>query len=210
MSLRKHPNVGRFAVIDDEDDELDKLPLFQPSAKTGITQRSARPLFLTSMAIRRMTCALASLHVLQRTSPHFSHRNSMKSERRAPLMREPGRCERMGRGGTWQQRPRQIQKNRGCHSCATLEFRTCARNRLDVSAYQCVVVAARNRQNVRVHRSLLRPVDTRHMPKRNAPGEEKFGKKSWPAPGVANGERLTRCHHVPRELVVRVYPSPSP
>lgn len=35
--LRKHPNVGRFAVIDDEDDELDKLPLFQPSAKTGIT-----------------------------------------------------------------------------------------------------------------------------------------------------------------------------
>ncbi|GAC1344473.1 MAG: hypothetical protein NVSMB20_20170 [Bradyrhizobium sp.] len=30
-------NITRFVVIDDEDDELDDLPLFQPSAKTGIT-----------------------------------------------------------------------------------------------------------------------------------------------------------------------------
>jgi hypothetical protein len=29
--------VRRYAIIDDEDDELDDLPLFQPSCKTGIT-----------------------------------------------------------------------------------------------------------------------------------------------------------------------------
>lgn len=35
--LRAHPSVKRFAIIDDEDDELDALPLVQPSAKTGLT-----------------------------------------------------------------------------------------------------------------------------------------------------------------------------
>lgn len=35
--LSDHPKVSRYAVIDDEDDELDGLPLFQPSAKTGLT-----------------------------------------------------------------------------------------------------------------------------------------------------------------------------
>ena len=35
--LSEHPRVTRYAVIDDEDDELDELPLFQPSSKTGIT-----------------------------------------------------------------------------------------------------------------------------------------------------------------------------
>jgi hypothetical protein len=35
--LARHPKVTRFAIIDDEDDELDELPLFQPSAKTGLT-----------------------------------------------------------------------------------------------------------------------------------------------------------------------------
>jgi HAD domain in Swiss Army Knife RNA repair proteins len=35
--LKDHPDVNRYAVIDDEDDELDDLPLFQPSAKTGLT-----------------------------------------------------------------------------------------------------------------------------------------------------------------------------
>jgi hypothetical protein len=35
--LRKHPRVSRYAVIDDEDDELDELPLFQPSDKSGLT-----------------------------------------------------------------------------------------------------------------------------------------------------------------------------
>jgi hypothetical protein len=37
--LTKHPDVQRFAIIDDEDDELDDLPVFQPSRKTGITQQ---------------------------------------------------------------------------------------------------------------------------------------------------------------------------
>jgi hypothetical protein len=36
--LADHPKVTRFVVIDDEDDELDDLPLFQPSSRTGITQ----------------------------------------------------------------------------------------------------------------------------------------------------------------------------
>jgi hypothetical protein len=35
--LKQHPTVARFVVVDDEDDELDDLPLFQPSAKTGLT-----------------------------------------------------------------------------------------------------------------------------------------------------------------------------
>src|SRR3954465_11133342 len=37
MWLSKHPEVTRYSIIDDEDDELDHLPLFQPSCKTGIT-----------------------------------------------------------------------------------------------------------------------------------------------------------------------------
>ena len=40
--LKEHPRVERFAVIDDEDDELDELPLFQPSARTGLTQEMAQ------------------------------------------------------------------------------------------------------------------------------------------------------------------------
>lgn len=39
--LEDHPEVNRYAVIDDEDDELDTLPLFQPSAATGLTDRIA-------------------------------------------------------------------------------------------------------------------------------------------------------------------------
>jgi hypothetical protein len=35
--LGAHPEVERFVVIDDEDDELDPLPLFQPSRRTGLT-----------------------------------------------------------------------------------------------------------------------------------------------------------------------------
>ena len=37
-----HPNVTRFVVIDDEDDELDDMPLFQPSSKTGLSAEIAR------------------------------------------------------------------------------------------------------------------------------------------------------------------------
>ena len=32
----------RLIVIDDEDDELDQLPLFQPSAETGLTSEIVR------------------------------------------------------------------------------------------------------------------------------------------------------------------------
>jgi hypothetical protein len=38
--LKERPNVKRYVVIDDEDDELDDLPLFQPSAKTGISGKT--------------------------------------------------------------------------------------------------------------------------------------------------------------------------
>ena len=40
--LKTHPEVKRFVVIDDEDDELDQLPLFQPSATTGLTDKIAK------------------------------------------------------------------------------------------------------------------------------------------------------------------------
>ena len=40
--LRQHPEVTRYAVLDDEDDCLDELPLFQPSSKTGLTEEIAR------------------------------------------------------------------------------------------------------------------------------------------------------------------------
>jgi hypothetical protein len=40
--LKGHPDVQRFVVIDDEDDELDQLPLFQPSARSGLTDDIAR------------------------------------------------------------------------------------------------------------------------------------------------------------------------
>jgi hypothetical protein len=39
--LKKHPEVTRFAVIDDDDDELDDLPLFQPSPDAGLTRKIA-------------------------------------------------------------------------------------------------------------------------------------------------------------------------
>jgi hypothetical protein len=42
MWLKRHPRVKRFVVIDDEDDELDGLPLFQPSATTGLTEPICR------------------------------------------------------------------------------------------------------------------------------------------------------------------------
>jgi hypothetical protein len=40
--LKKHREVTRYAVLDDEDDGLDTLPLFQPSAKSGLTTEIAR------------------------------------------------------------------------------------------------------------------------------------------------------------------------
>jgi hypothetical protein len=40
--MAANPKASRFAVIDDEDDELDHLPLFQPSCKTGLTPEIAK------------------------------------------------------------------------------------------------------------------------------------------------------------------------
>jgi hypothetical protein len=39
--LSRHPNATRYAIIDDEDDDLDDLPLFQPSSNTGLTREIA-------------------------------------------------------------------------------------------------------------------------------------------------------------------------
>jgi hypothetical protein len=40
--LRLHPDVTRYAVLDDSDDCLDELPLFQPSARLGLTPEIAK------------------------------------------------------------------------------------------------------------------------------------------------------------------------
>jgi hypothetical protein len=40
--LCDRPGVSRYAVVDDEDDELDGLPLFQPSSRTGLTEEIAK------------------------------------------------------------------------------------------------------------------------------------------------------------------------
>lgn len=42
--LKHRPWVKRFAVLDDEDDELDELPLFQPDPAHGLVAAVARPL----------------------------------------------------------------------------------------------------------------------------------------------------------------------
>lgn len=40
--LRGHPEVVRYVVLDDDDDCLDELPLFQPSQRTGLTPEIAK------------------------------------------------------------------------------------------------------------------------------------------------------------------------
>lgn len=42
--LKQHPTISRYAVLDDEDDDLDGLPLFQPSSLTGLTEDLAQAL----------------------------------------------------------------------------------------------------------------------------------------------------------------------
>jgi hypothetical protein len=42
--LNDHPAVTRYAVLEDEDDGLDSLPLFQPSSLTGLTDEIAQGL----------------------------------------------------------------------------------------------------------------------------------------------------------------------
>jgi hypothetical protein len=57
--LKKHPNVRRFVVIDDDDDELDDLPLFQPSPDTGLTSEisEAACTYLAGKSDQDMRCA---------------------------------------------------------------------------------------------------------------------------------------------------------
>jgi hypothetical protein len=40
--LAAHPDAGRFAVLDDEDDGYSKCPLFQPSPRKGLTSKLAQ------------------------------------------------------------------------------------------------------------------------------------------------------------------------
>jgi hypothetical protein len=40
--LKGRDEVERFAVIDDEDDDLDDLPLFQPKRSKGLTEDMAQ------------------------------------------------------------------------------------------------------------------------------------------------------------------------
>src|SRR3954453_15798640 len=40
--LKNHPKVTRYIVLDDEDDDLDDFPLFQPSRSTGLTMEIVR------------------------------------------------------------------------------------------------------------------------------------------------------------------------
>ena len=56
--LSSHPDVQRFAVIDDEDDELDDLPLFQPSSAEGLTDEivEAVTAYLDGRSDRTMRC----------------------------------------------------------------------------------------------------------------------------------------------------------
>jgi hypothetical protein len=53
-----HPDTSRFAVLDNEDDELDELPLFQPSAATGLTDEIVEGIadYLSGKTDRDMRC----------------------------------------------------------------------------------------------------------------------------------------------------------
>ena len=74
--LQEHPEVTRYIVIDDEDDDLDGLPLFQPSSRTGLTEEivAGAAEYLngkTNKDIRsnRFVRALQNLHALFKGHP---------------------------------------------------------------------------------------------------------------------------------------------
>jgi hypothetical protein len=54
--LRDHPEVTRYVALDDDDDCLDELPLFQPSSKVGLTEDIAHGIeeFLTGRSDKDM------------------------------------------------------------------------------------------------------------------------------------------------------------
>jgi HAD domain in Swiss Army Knife RNA repair proteins len=70
--LKTHPKVKRFVVIDDEDDELDQLPLFQPLASTGLTEKLAKGVanYLAGKTDEDMRCN-AVVRVLQNIKSVF-------------------------------------------------------------------------------------------------------------------------------------------
>lgn len=58
--LSSHPQTQRYAVLDDEDDELDGLPLFQPNSREGLTDEIAVALvrYLNGESNRDMRASL--------------------------------------------------------------------------------------------------------------------------------------------------------
>jgi hypothetical protein len=70
--LKTHPKVKRFVVIDDEDDELDQLPLFQPSASTGLPEKIAKGVanYLAGKTNEDMRCSPV-VRVLQNIKSAF-------------------------------------------------------------------------------------------------------------------------------------------
>jgi hypothetical protein len=59
--LKDHPRVARYVVIDDEDDELDELPLFQPSATTGLTDKIIKGVVDYLDGKQTKTCGVVAL-----------------------------------------------------------------------------------------------------------------------------------------------------
>jgi hypothetical protein len=57
--LANNSDVKRYVVLDDEDDELDGLPLFQPSSRTGLTNEIAANIeaYLACKTDRDMRCS---------------------------------------------------------------------------------------------------------------------------------------------------------
>jgi hypothetical protein len=73
--LKTHRRVTRFAVLDDDDDQLDALPLFQPSGKTGLTREIAAGLvaYLEGKTNHDMRASFASRAIENVTA--IFHRN---------------------------------------------------------------------------------------------------------------------------------------
>jgi hypothetical protein len=74
--LQEHPEVTRYIVIDDEDDDLDSLPLFQPSSGMGLTEEivAGAAEYLNGktdkdMRSNRFVRALQNLHALFKGHP---------------------------------------------------------------------------------------------------------------------------------------------
>ena len=70
--LRHHPEATRYAVLDDDDDCLDELPLFQPSSKTGLTEEIAHGIEESWRDVVIKTCELAQLSGWVRIFIRFS------------------------------------------------------------------------------------------------------------------------------------------